>query len=70
MRAWGPPASCCALRWAQASAGADRLRAVGAVCVSHRTEQLGVFTHKEFEQLAPVLDGFSLMTYDYPAAQQ
>lgn len=50
--------------------GADRLRAVGAVCVSHRTEQLGVFTHKEFEQLAPVLDGFSLMTYDYPAAQQ
>lgn len=43
---------------------------MGAVCVSHRTEQLGVFTHKEFEQLAPVLDGFSLMTYDYPAAQQ
>nr|KAF6464529.1 chitinase domain containing 1 [Rousettus aegyptiacus] len=36
----------------------------------HMTEQLGVFTHKEFEQLAPVLDGFSLMTYDYPSAQQ
>lgn len=29
-----------------------------------------MFTHKEFEQLAPVLDGFSLMTYDYPTAQQ
>ncbi|XP_039696445.1 chitinase domain-containing protein 1 isoform X3 [Pteropus medius] len=38
--------------------------------VTPGTEQLGVFTHKEFEQLAPVLDGFSLMTYDYPAVQQ
>nr|KAF6464527.1 chitinase domain containing 1 [Rousettus aegyptiacus] len=38
--------------------------------VTPGTEQLGVFTHKEFEQLAPVLDGFSLMTYDYPSAQQ
>uniref|UniRef100_A0A452THJ6 Chitinase domain-containing protein 1 n=1 Tax=Ursus maritimus TaxID=29073 RepID=A0A452THJ6_URSMA len=36
----------------------------------HVTDQLGMFTHKEFEQLAPVLDGFSLMTYDYPTAQQ
>ncbi|XP_058160885.1 chitinase domain-containing protein 1 isoform X1 [Dasypus novemcinctus] len=32
--------------------------------------QPGMFTHKELEQLAPALDGFSLMTYDYPAAQQ
>nr|XP_015107487.1 chitinase domain-containing protein 1 isoform X1 [Vicugna pacos] len=38
--------------------------------VSPGTDQLGLFTQKEFEQLAPVLDGFSLMTYDYPAAQQ
>nr|XP_031304138.1 chitinase domain-containing protein 1 isoform X1 [Camelus dromedarius] len=36
----------------------------------HMTDQLGLFTQKEFEQLAPVLDGFSLMTYDYPTAQQ
>lgn len=35
-----------------------------------RTDQLGMFTHKEFEQLAPVLDGFSLMTYDYSTSQQ
>uniref|UniRef100_A0A8D2CTX4 Chitinase domain-containing protein 1 n=1 Tax=Sciurus vulgaris TaxID=55149 RepID=A0A8D2CTX4_SCIVU len=34
------------------------------------TDQLGMFTHKEFEQLAPVLDGFSLMTYDYSTSQQ
>ncbi|XP_024304431.1 chitinase domain-containing protein 1 isoform X7 [Homo sapiens] len=34
------------------------------------TDQLGMFTHKEFEQLAPVLDGFSLMTYDYSTAHQ
>ncbi|KAF6102714.1 chitinase domain containing 1 [Phyllostomus discolor] len=34
------------------------------------TDQLGMFTHKELEQLGPVLDGFSLMTYDYPTAQQ
>ncbi|XP_008852655.1 chitinase domain-containing protein 1 isoform X2 [Nannospalax galili] len=33
-------------------------------------DQLGMFTHKEFEQLAPVLDGFSLMTYDYSTSQQ
>ena len=38
--------------------------------VSPGTDQLGLFTQKEFEQLAPVLDGFSLMTYDYPTAQQ
>lgn len=35
-----------------------------------RTEQPGTFTHKELQQLAPVLDGFSLMTYDYPNGLQ
>lgn len=34
------------------------------------TDQLGTFTVKQWEQLAPVLDGVSLMTYDYPTAQQ
>lgn len=34
-----------------------------------RTNKLGMFTNAEFEQLAPVLDGFSLMTYDYSTAQ-
>ncbi|XP_035885782.1 chitinase domain-containing protein 1 isoform X2 [Phyllostomus discolor] len=38
--------------------------------VTPGTDQLGMFTHKELEQLGPVLDGFSLMTYDYPTAQQ
>ncbi|XP_006893413.1 PREDICTED: chitinase domain-containing protein 1 [Elephantulus edwardii] len=38
--------------------------------VTPGTHQLGMFTHKELEQLAPVLDGFSLMTYDYSSAQQ
>ncbi|XP_007947480.1 chitinase domain-containing protein 1 [Orycteropus afer afer] len=38
--------------------------------VTPGTHQLGMFTQKEFEQLAPVLDGFSLMTYDYSTAQQ
>lgn len=38
--------------------------------VAPGTNKLGVFTHKEFEQLAPLLDGFSLMTYDYSTAQQ
>ncbi|XP_027622491.1 chitinase domain-containing protein 1 isoform X2 [Tupaia chinensis] len=38
--------------------------------VTPGSDQLGMFTHKEFEQLAPVLDGFSLMTYDYSSAQQ
>uniref|UniRef100_A0A8C6D0C2 Chitinase domain-containing protein 1 n=1 Tax=Moschus moschiferus TaxID=68415 RepID=A0A8C6D0C2_MOSMO len=33
------------------------------------TNKLGMFTNTEFEQLAPVLDGFSLMTYDYSTAQ-
>ncbi|XP_071073991.1 chitinase domain-containing protein 1 isoform X2 [Dasypus novemcinctus] len=37
---------------------------------THVSGQPGMFTHKELEQLAPALDGFSLMTYDYPAAQQ
>lgn len=41
-----------------------------AVLVSCRTDQLGMFTNKELEQLGPVLDGFSLMTYDYPSPQQ
>lgn len=27
--------------------------------------QSGMFGREEFEQLAPVVDGFSLMTYDY-----
>ncbi|XP_055987835.1 chitinase domain-containing protein 1 [Sorex fumeus] len=38
--------------------------------ISPGSDQPGMFTHKLFEQLAPVLDGFSLMTYDYPRAQQ
>ncbi|XP_024604620.1 chitinase domain-containing protein 1 isoform X2 [Neophocaena asiaeorientalis asiaeorientalis] len=38
--------------------------------VAPGTNKLGMFTHKEIEQLAPVLDGFSLMTYDYSTAQQ
>ncbi|KAM6937172.1 chitinase domain-containing protein 1 [Xenentodon cancila] len=29
------------------------------------TGQPGMFSREEFEQLAPVVDGFSLMTYDY-----
>lgn len=56
------------------SAGEDGLRATGHTLamwlVLCRTDQLGAFTHREWEQLAPVLDGFSLMTYDYPSAQQ
>lgn len=27
--------------------------------------QPGMFGREEFEELAPVVDGFSLMTYDY-----
>lgn len=42
----------------------------GGVLSRPRTDQLGMFTHKEFEQLVPVLDGFSLMTYDYSTSQQ
>ncbi|XP_054426477.1 chitinase domain-containing protein 1 [Pteronotus mesoamericanus] len=38
--------------------------------VTPGADQLGMFTQKELEQLGPVLDGFSLMTYDYPTAQQ
>ncbi|XP_060014127.1 chitinase domain-containing protein 1 isoform X1 [Lagenorhynchus albirostris] len=38
--------------------------------VAPGTNKLGMFTHKELEQLAPVMDGFSLMTYDYSTAQQ
>ncbi|KAM6157631.1 chitinase domain-containing protein 1 isoform 1-T1 [Rhynchocyon petersi] len=38
--------------------------------VTPGTHQLGMFTNEELEQLAPVLDGFSLMTYDYSTAQQ
>ncbi|XP_061466060.1 chitinase domain-containing protein 1 isoform X2 [Rhineura floridana] len=34
------------------------------------TNQLGRFTRKEFDQLAPVVDSFSLMTYDYSAPQR
>ena len=30
--------------------------------------QPGMFGREEFEQLAPVVDGFSLMTYDYSSA--
>lgn len=73
---WEPPQPACSgLGWAQVPAGGGAGWAVGdgqwrtrGSC--RRTEQRGVFTHKEFEQLAPVLDGFSLMTYDYPTAQQ
>lgn len=55
-----------------AGAGLDGLCELGVVTApSHcRTNKLGMFTHKELEQLAPVLDGFSLMTYDYSTAQQ
>ncbi|XP_060119006.1 chitinase domain-containing protein 1 isoform X1 [Heteronotia binoei] len=34
------------------------------------TDQLGMFTKKEFDQLAPIVDSFSLMTYDYSAPQR
>ncbi|XP_074852097.1 chitinase domain-containing protein 1 isoform X2 [Carettochelys insculpta] len=34
------------------------------------TDQLGIFTKKEFDQLASVMDGFSLMTYDYSTPQR
>uniref|UniRef100_A0A8D0CEA9 Chitinase domain-containing protein 1 n=1 Tax=Salvator merianae TaxID=96440 RepID=A0A8D0CEA9_SALMN len=34
------------------------------------TNQLGMFTKKEFDQLAPIVDSFSLMTYDYSAPQR
>ncbi|XP_007244360.2 chitinase domain-containing protein 1 isoform X1 [Astyanax mexicanus] len=33
--------------------------------ISPGTNQAGMFGQEEFEKLAPVVDGFSLMTYDY-----
>ncbi|XP_021152362.2 chitinase domain-containing protein 1 isoform X3 [Columba livia] len=38
--------------------------------VSHRTNQPGMFTKKEFDQLASAIDSFSLMTYDYSTPQR
>ncbi|XP_059578548.1 chitinase domain-containing protein 1 isoform X2 [Alligator mississippiensis] len=38
--------------------------------VSPGSNQLGMFTKKEFDQLAPVVDSFSLMTYDYSTPQR
>ncbi|XP_037755526.1 chitinase domain-containing protein 1 isoform X3 [Chelonia mydas] len=38
--------------------------------VTPGTNQLGMFTKKEFDQLAPVMDSFSLMTYDYSTPQR
>uniref|UniRef100_A0A7M4FBK6 Chitinase domain-containing protein 1 n=1 Tax=Crocodylus porosus TaxID=8502 RepID=A0A7M4FBK6_CROPO len=38
--------------------------------VSPGSNQLGMFTKKEFDQLAPIVDSFSLMTYDYSAPQR
>lgn len=32
---------------------------------SSSTDQLGMFGKKEFDLLAPYVDSFSLMTYDY-----
>lgn len=32
------------------------------------TGQPGMFGREEFEELAPVVDGFSLMTYDYSSS--
>lgn len=54
--------------WGEFSGRAHQSEVAAPVCC--RTDQLGMFTHKEFEQLAPVLDGFSLMTYDYSTAHQ
>lgn len=49
-----------------------RLLAILAIppAITPGTHQPGAFTHEDFRQLAPVLDGFSLMTYDYSTAQQ
>lgn len=56
---------------------AEALRQARLLCilvippaVTPGTDRLGTFTHKEFEQLAPVMDGFSLMTYDFSASSQ
>ncbi|NP_001087530.1 chitinase domain-containing protein 1 isoform X1 [Xenopus laevis] len=38
--------------------------------VAPGTDQLGMFGRKEFDQLAPVVDSFSLMTYDYSSPQR
>ncbi|XP_030057109.1 chitinase domain-containing protein 1 [Microcaecilia unicolor] len=38
--------------------------------VAPGTNQLGMFGKKEFDQLAPVMDSFSLMTYDYSTPQR
>ncbi|XP_067396489.1 chitinase domain-containing protein 1 isoform X3 [Emydura macquarii macquarii] len=38
--------------------------------VTPGTNQLGMFTKEEFDQLAPVMDSFSLMTYDYSTPQR
>ncbi|XP_030338575.1 chitinase domain-containing protein 1 isoform X1 [Strigops habroptila] len=38
--------------------------------MDHRTNQPGMFTKKEFDQLAPAIDSFSLMTYDYSTPQR
>ncbi|KAG8438024.1 hypothetical protein GDO86_008635, partial [Hymenochirus boettgeri] len=38
--------------------------------VAPGTDQLGMFGRKEFEQLAPFVDSFSLMTYDYSSPQR
>ncbi|KAM9146869.1 chitinase domain-containing protein 1 [Pangshura tecta] len=38
--------------------------------VTPGTNQLGMFTKKEFDQLVPVMDSFSLMTYDYSTPQR
>jgi len=35
-----------------------------------RTNQPGMFTKKEFDQLASAIDSFSLMTYDYSTPQR
>ncbi|XP_075283010.1 chitinase domain-containing protein 1 isoform X3 [Opisthocomus hoazin] len=36
----------------------------------HTTNQPGMFTKKEFDQLASAIDSFSLMTYDYSTPQR
>lgn len=38
--------------------------------VAPGTNQLGMFGRKEFEQLAPLVDSFSFMTYDYSSPER
>ena len=38
------------------------------MCIINSYGKPGMFGREEFEQLAPVVDGFSLMTYDYSSA--